>query len=83
MTDRATLHISLQKLEFRQSKEVSKAIIKELKKVYYPVHTMTFDNDKGFADHMKVADALNINTCFTRDYTSQDKGMVENRIGQL
>lgn len=44
---------------------------------------MTFDNDKGFADHMKVSDALNVNTCFTRPYTSQDKGRVENRIGQL
>ena len=83
MTDRATLHTSLQKLEHRQSNEVSKAIIKKLKKVDYPMHTMTFDNDKGFADHMKVSDALNVNTYFTRPYTSQDKGTVENRIGQL
>lgn len=83
MTDRATLHTSLQKLEHRQSNEVSKAIIKKLKKVDYPMHTVTFDNDKGFADHMKVSDALNVNTYFTRPYTSQDKGTVENRIGQL
>jgi IS30 family transposase len=83
MTDRATLHTSLQELEHRQSNEVSKAIIKKLKKVDYPMHTMTFDNDKGFADHMKVSDALNVNTYFTRPYTSQDKGTVENRIGQL
>lgn len=83
MTDRATLHTSLQKLEHRQSNEVSKAIIKKIKKVDYPMHTMTFDNDKGFADHMKVSDALNVNTYFTRPYTSQDKGTVENRIGQL
>jgi IS30 family transposase len=32
---------------------------------------------------MAVAVALNINTYFTRPYTSQDKGTVENRIGQL
>jgi IS30 family transposase len=83
MTDRATLHTSLQKLEHRQSNEVSKAIIKKFIKVDYPMHTMTFDNDKGFADHMKVSDALNVNTYFTRPYTSQDKGTVENRIGQL
>lgn len=83
MTDRATLHTSLQKLEHRQSNEVSKAIIKKIKKVDYPMHTMTFDNDKGFADHMKVSDALNVNTYLTRPYTSQDKGTVENRIGQL
>jgi IS30 family transposase len=83
MTDRATLHTSLHKLEHRQSNEVSKTIIKKLKKAEYPLHTMTFDNDKGFADHMVVADALQINTYFTRPYTSQDKGTVENRIGQL
>jgi len=40
MTDRATLHTSLQKLEHRQSNEVSKAIIKKLKKVDYPMHTI-------------------------------------------
>jgi len=83
MTDRATLHTSLQTLEHRQSNEVSKAIIKKLIKVDYPMHTMTFDNNKSFADHMKVSEALNVNTYFTRPYTSQDKGTVENIIGQL
>ncbi len=43
----------------------------------------TFDNDKGFADHMKVAQELKVKTYFTRPYTSQDKGTVENRIGQI
>jgi IS30 family transposase len=47
------------------------------------VHTITFDNDKGFADHMRDANALNADNFFTRPYTSQDKGTVENRIGQL
>lgn len=32
---------------------------------------------------MTVAKALNADTYFTRPYTSQDKGTVENRIGQL
>jgi IS30 family transposase len=39
--------------------------------------------DKGFADHKNVAYALNVKTYFSRPYTSQDKGTVENRIGQL
>jgi IS30 family transposase len=41
---------------------------------------MTFDNDKCFADHMTVADALNINTYFPLPCTSEDQGTVENRI---
>ena len=32
---------------------------------------------------MTVAKALNADTYFTRPYTSQDKGTVENRIGQI
>jgi IS30 family transposase len=83
MTDRATLHTCLHKLKNRQSSLVSKAIIKKLNDVRYPMHTITFDNDKGFADHMKVANTLNVTTYFTRPYTSQDKGTVENRIGQI
>ena len=83
MTDRATLHTKLHKLESRNSNTVSKTIIKRLAKSKHPVHTITFDNDKGFADHMSVANALNADTFFTRPYTSQDKGTVENRIGQI
>ena len=47
------------------------------------MHTMTFDNDKGFVDHMTVADSVHFNTYFTRPYRSQDKGTVENLIGQV
>jgi len=83
MTDRSTLHTSIQKISNRYSGIVSKAIIKKLKQVNYSLHTLTFDNDLGFASHMEVARALNVNTYFTRPYTSQDKGTVENRIGQI
>lgn len=83
MTDRATLHTSLHKLKNRQSHAVSKVIIQKLNQVEYPMYTITFDNDKGFADHMTVAKDLDVKTYFTRPYTSQDKGTVENRIGQI
>ncbi|WP_026751309.1 IS30 family transposase [Sediminibacterium sp. C3] len=83
MTDRATLHTSLHKLSNRRSETVSKAIIKKLEQADYPIHTVTFDNDLGFANHNEVAEALNVDTYFTRPYTSQDKGTVENRIGQI
>ena len=44
---------------------------------------MTFDNDKAFAKHQKVAARLQADTYFTRPYTSQDKGTVENCIWVL
>ena len=82
-TDRASLHTKLHKLESRNSNTVSKTLIKSPLKNNHQIHTITFVNDKGFADHMTVAKALNADTYFTRPYTSQDKGTVENRIGQL
>jgi len=83
MTDRATLYTCLHKLQNRRGEVVSKAIIDNLTKLNYPMHTITFDNDKGFSNHMEVAKALKATTYFTRPYTSQDKGTVENRIGQI
>lgn len=83
MTDRASLYTRLHKLKNRKSEVVSKAVIKKVRKKGCPLHTITFDNDKGFADHMTIANTLNVATYFTRPYTSQDKGTVENRIGQL
>ena len=44
---------------------------------------MTFDNDQAFGLHQEIAQELNIKTFFTRPYTSQDKGSVENRNGVI
>ena len=34
-----------------------------------------------FAQHERIAKELDVKTYFTRPYTSQDKGTIENRIG--
>ncbi|MBC7510943.1 MAG: IS30 family transposase [Ferruginibacter sp.] len=47
------------------------------------LRTMTFDNDQAFGLHQEIAQELNIKTFFTRPYTSQDKGSVENRNGVI
>jgi IS30 family transposase len=83
MRDKATLHTKLHGIENRNSSTVSKTMIQSLLKSKYPIHTVTFDNDKGFADHMMIAKALNTDTYFTRPYSSQDKGTDENRIGKI
>jgi len=44
---------------------------------------MTFDNGKEFAGHKAIAEKHAVKTFFTRPYTSQDKGTVENRIGLI
>ena len=37
----------------------------------------------GYALHHEIRDKYGIKTFFTRPYTSQDKGTVENRIGLI
>ena len=83
MTDRATLHTRLHKLSSKESKGVGNGIIKCLTKNNYSVNTITFDNDRAFCCHEVVGKTLKAKTYFTRPYTSQDKGTVENRIGVL
>lgn len=78
--DRATLKTTIDKMEGKSAGKIARQIIRRMKK-YPPIKTMTFDNDLAFAQHRKVAEALNIKTYFTRPYTSQDKGTVENRNG--
>jgi IS30 family transposase len=83
MTDRACLHTNIKKLKGKTSAEVTRAIISKLSKSSYDLHTLTFDNDKAFADHITIGKELDVKTFFTRPYTSQDKGTVENRIGVI
>jgi IS30 family transposase len=81
--DRSTLYTKLSKLGRKQSRRVAESIIRRYKDNPYPLHTFTFDNDKAFAGHRKVSRTLGVDTYFTRPYCSQDKGTVENRIGQI
>ena len=80
--DRASLMLKLRKLRSKESSEVHRKLIKAYGHESW-IKTMTFDNDSAFMLHYKTRDALSINTYFTRPYTSQDKGGVENRIGIL
>ena len=81
-TDRATLVTTIQKLTGKDASQVQQKMIARLRKMP-PLKTITFDNDQAFRYHEKVAKELNVKTYFTRPYTSQDKGTVENRNGLI
>jgi IS30 family transposase len=81
MTDRKLRLTELIKIDNKTAKYISNKIIERVKAKSIKIHTMTFDNGLEFADHEKIAKALVLKTYFTRPYTSQDKGSVENRIG--
>ena len=82
LTDRKTIETKLIKTNTKKAKLIAKKIIKKML-TEENIHTLTFDNDLAFADHQEVARLLKVKTYFTRPYTSQDKGSVENRIGVI
>jgi IS30 family transposase len=84
MTDRATLVTMLEKLTGKEAGEVYDKMEQRLTNFSSSwIKTLTFDNGKEFAHHQKIGQLLNAKTYFTRPYTSQDKGTVENRIGVI
>lgn len=80
--DRSTLKVKLRKLRSKESSEIKDVLIRAYRNENW-VRTLTFDNDSAFMQHMEIGRSLCAETFFTRPYTSQDKGSVENRIGIL
>ena len=83
VTDRATIKTSIRKVNGKNSSAIAKKIISIFKTQSHWIKTLTFDNDMAFAKHLHIANKLGVKTFFTRPYTSQDKGTVENRIGVI
>jgi IS30 family transposase len=80
--DRATLKVRLNKIKSKGSNEVKQALIRTYQDAHW-LKTITFDNDSAFMQHHNIGKQLKARTYFTRPYTSQDKGSIENRIGVL
>ena len=80
--DRAAMKATIDKISSKKPKHIKRLILKRMKNNQH-LKTMTFDNDQAFSLHQEIADILNIKTFFTRPYTSQDKGSIENRNGVI
>jgi IS30 family transposase len=83
ITDRATLKTSLTKIKTKASAPIAKAILHKMKPCADWIKTLTYDNDMAFTKHQSINEVLKTKSFFTRPYTSQDKGTVENRIGVI
>ena len=83
ITDRASLYSKIKKIKTKSSDYIAKEIIDVLKKSPLKPKTMTYDNDLAFAGHQFINENLGTKSYFTRPYTAQDKGTIENRIGVL
>ncbi|QYH37309.1 IS30 family transposase [Algoriphagus sp. NBT04N3] len=84
LVDRATLITTMEKLSGKNADAIEQKLAKRIQRIGPSFFkSITFDNDMAFANHHLIRDKYNIPTYFTRPYTSQDKGTVENRIGLI
>ena len=78
INDRASGMLKMTKVKFKKAEEVSRAIVEQLQDWMPYLHTMTADNGKEFAEHLFVAEELNIDHYFAKPYHSWERGSNEN-----
>jgi len=81
LTERVSRFTLLRKVTQKTSQEVGNALIELLRP--YPVSTITCDNGKEFADHQRVARALQAQVFFAHPYAAWERGTNENMNGLI
>lgn len=83
LTDRKSRMSWLEKIYNKEASHIQGALEKIILRFQHQPKSITFDNDKSFANHYQISEKFNIKTYFTHPYSSQEKGTVENRIGVI
>lgn len=81
--DRASLRLFIRRVSSKSAVHIRDTAKEMLGPSKDWIKTITVDNDKAFTQHQKISKHLKAPVFFTRPYTSQDKGTVENRIGTI
>lgn len=78
ITERTTNFFVMQKLKQGKNAEaLSDTVIRMLLPYKAHIHTITSDNGTEFAEHEKIAKALDTKIYFTHPYSSWEKGLIE------
>jgi transposase, IS30 family len=83
LTERKSRFSLLAKVNQRTADKVGGAIIELLQNVVDRVHTLTADNGKEFADHERIAHALQADFFFAHPYAAWERGSNENMNGLI
>jgi IS30 family transposase len=81
LTERKSKLTLLAKVEHATAAAVGEAVTQLLASVGAPVHTITSDNGREFAQHQAVAAALQADFYFAHPYSSWERGLNENTNG--
>ena len=83
VVDRKSKFTLIKKVESRQAKEVTKALIGMLLPLKPITKTITSDNGKEFAYHKEVSEALDTSFYFAHPYSSWERGLNEHTNGLI
>jgi len=83
LTERKSRFSLLAKVNQRTADKVGDAVIELLQNVVDRVHTLTADNGKEFADHERIAHALQADFFFAHPYAAWERGSNENMNGLI
>jgi len=81
LVDRKSRYLRMGLVKQRTKEMVKKMIVSLL--TGFPVHTITCDNGKEFADHEGIADGLKAEVYFAHPYASWERGTNENTNGLI
>lgn len=81
--DRCTMITWIAKLSDKDSISLYKAAVKKLMPFKSLLHTITSDNGKEFANHIAIAEDLNVDFYFAHPYHSWERGANENMNGLI
>lgn len=83
INDRLTSKVWIKKLSGKDARELADKTIETLLPYKNMIKTITADNGKEFAEHLKIASALNVSVYFARPYHSWERGANENTNGLI
>ncbi len=83
LVDRKSLYTVIVKLNGKNATELADKTIKALKPMSSKIHTITYDNGLEFAEHERMAKALDVDVYFAHPYSSWERGINENTNGLI
>lgn len=83
LTERKSMYTLIGHVKKRTAAAVRRAIIRLLTALKRPVHTITSDNGKEFAEHAVISEALDAGFYFAHPYASWERGLNENINGLI
>jgi len=83
LVDRKSLYTVIVKLNGKNATELADKTIKALESISNKIHTITYDNGLEFAEHERMAKALDVDIYFAHPYSSWERGINENTNGLI